>query len=139
MKSIKSLIKLAQKTLDQSLTQKKIKLLEIESMINEIKAIEKDILTESANFFDTPYASSLEQYTIRARARQRGLNGKIEQIQNELQILEKDILENYEELKRFEAIEHNMQKKQLLEMLKIERSQHNSMVQLKYSLDPSNN
>lgn len=126
------LIKLAQKNLDRTILQKKMKTLEMEELSNQVKLIEEATELEYKKFFDTIYAQSLEKYIHHSNAKKSELYSIINNIKTDLTSLEEEIGGYYQELKRFEILDANIQKKLHAETLRSEMKEQDYMVRLKF-------
>ncbi len=131
MKAIKSLIKLSKKKLDLSIWNKKVLDLEAEQVAHEIALLNSQIQKEAEVFYGTEYTRNLEYFIRHANTKKSALLSKLKQVQKEGAKIQEEIRGYFEELKRFEIVDANIQKKKFEAEKKDTIKSTNEMVRLK--------
>ena len=107
MKSLKTLIKLHKKKLDDLVKQ--INNLEEKKNIYEtrLKKLQAEILIELKKYTGTEYAFMLDNYMKSAEGREQKFKEQIKEFEQQISVLRAELAEQFAELKKFEIALQN--------------------------------
>lgn len=138
MKTLKTLIKIHQQQVDEI----KIKLAhtneQIQKLIKELEMLQQKNYEEIQKYSGTEFSFMLEQYLNNSHARQQKINEQKSMFEQELEILEDQLFEEYAELKKFEITLDRRQDEERKKIAKKEADALEEYSIMKYNFDKNN-
>ncbi len=135
MKAISTLLKLAQKNLDKLLLTKKSLNARLEEIQYSLSILQKEMKNEINNYFNSEYRFFLDQYLKGANLKIDNFQKSIIDLEKQIEHINKDIMEHFAEIKRYEIIAENHRKEKIQAEHKQEITNLDELTILKYKND----